>query len=171
MIYVTGIYASIDYPGARAQEREYGAADIVPPGRAAAPRLRDPQTHRGALRRSRALARGVTLPAALPPGDSRLDSGALGGKARPASASLLSDNSRRPQGAGGSTQHLGGVRRCNQSGDTHSPCLTGSNTFESGLSISRSTRSVRRRSSRKLRTTSKIFKRTRAPACKPKKRQ
>src|SRR5258708_11052212 len=73
----------------RVEEGQCGAFDPVSRRGPATTRLRDFQTHRATLRRSCSLLRCLPLSIALSLGETRVDSGAMGGEERPAPPALL----------------------------------------------------------------------------------
>src|SRR5215216_6820224 len=99
-IYGGTTYGRHTYSPTRAEEGEHRDAHHGARGGQAAPRLRDRQAHRRALRRRAPVPRRLALPAALPAGEARHHQGAVGREGRPAPPPLLPPDGGGEAGAG-----------------------------------------------------------------------
>src|SRR5579863_1927360 len=107
------------------EEGQCGAFDPVSRRGPATTRLRDFQSHRATLRRDCPLLCGLPLSIALSLGETRVDSGPMGGKERPAPPTLLPPDIRGPKGSGLAATWLEGICGGSKPDYGGRTCLTG----------------------------------------------
>src|SRR5215469_11037277 len=137
----------------RVEEGQCGAFDPVSRRGPATTRLRDFQAHRATLRRGGPLLCRLPLSIALSPGETRVDSGAMGGKERPAPPTLLPPDIRRPKDSGLAAPWLADIRRGRQPDYGGRTCLTGERKLLRGSRLSGWTPLAKSRSLRNWRST------------------
>src|SRR5215475_733273 len=137
----------------RVEEGQRRAFDPVSRRGPATTRLRDFQTHRATLRRGCPILCCLSLSFALSPGEARVDSGPMGGKERPAAATLLPPDFRRPKGSGLAAPWLARICGGSQPHYGGGTCLTGERKLPAGSRLSSWTQLARSRSSRNCRST------------------
>src|SRR5919198_1038250 len=111
------------------EKGERRAPPPLPARRAVAPWLRDRKAHRTAFAGRPELPRGIALPPAVSPREAPLDSGPVGGKERPAPASLLPADDEGAQSAGRAAAGGADVRRGDETNHRGRTCLTGASRF------------------------------------------
>src|SRR3954452_5266079 len=87
--------------------------------------LRNLEAHRTAIRRSCHFLCRLPVPAALPPGEARVDPRPMGGKKRAAPQTLLPPDAGRPKGFGCAAPWLEGICGSSQPDHGGGTCLIG----------------------------------------------
>src|ERR1017187_10009763 len=130
VIYSSAIYGRQLYRSG-VEKRQRRAAAALAARCFAPPRLRTRQADRAAIARRAPFSRGVAIPAAVSPGEARLDSRPMGREERPAAAALLPADSAGTESPGFPAAGLADGRPGHRPDHRSRKCLTGANRFAS----------------------------------------